>query len=210
MTDIQAVQSYLAQVQSRRKVMIWCISLCFAPVILFTAATFKLGSWQRDLVEGAGSILLFVAILGRAWCTLYIGGRKTVVLVNSGPYSITRNPLYFFSFVAAAGLGAQTGSISIAIFMALLGYVIFLPVVFREEAALSSAHGQSYDAYRRAVPRFLPRPALWRDIDSVAVDPRILRRTIADGMIFVLLALLVRALMYWKQSLPDLPQVILY
>ncbi|YBV96134.1 isoprenylcysteine carboxylmethyltransferase family protein [Phyllobacteriaceae bacterium JZ32] len=207
MSDIQAVQKHLTTVQSRRKAAIWWISICFAPLIFFTTAHFQVGSWQRDWIEDIGAVLIFVAILGRAWCTLYIGGRKTVVLVKAGPYSISRNPLYFFSFVAVAGLGLQTGSMGMAALMTLVAYLIFLPIVLREEAGLSSVHGQNYDAYRRSVPRFLPRPALWQDIDSVVVDPRVLRRTIIDGMAFVLLAFLIRALL---QLLPELPQVTLY
>ncbi|WP_160113667.1 methyltransferase family protein [Phyllobacterium salinisoli] len=207
MPDIQAVQSHLNRVQLRRKAVIWWISTCFLPVIFFTTAHFKAGSWQRDWIEDFGALLIFIAILGRAWCTLYIGGKKTVALVTSGPYSVSRNPLYFFSFVAVAGLGLQTGSISMAAFMTLAAYLVFLPVVLREEAGLSTAHGAHYEAYRNSVPRFLPRPSLWRDEDVVTVSPGMLRRTIVDGMVFVLLAFLVRVLL---RLLPDLPQVTLY
>jgi protein-S-isoprenylcysteine O-methyltransferase Ste14 len=205
--DIQAVQKQLATVQSRRKAAIWWISICFAPAIFFTTAYFQVGSWQRDGIEDIGAFLIFVAILGRAWCTLYIGGRKTVALVKTGPYSMSRNPLYFFSFVAVAGLGAQTGSISMAALLTLVAYLIFLPTVLREEAGLSSVHGQNYDAYRRSVPRFFPRRAMWHDVDSVVVDLPILRRTIIDGMVFVLLAFLIRILL---RLLPDFPHVTLY
>lgn len=207
MPDIQAVQKHLATVQSRRKAAIWWISICFAPAIFFTTAYFRTGSWQRDGIEDIGAFLIFVAILGRAWCTLYIGGRKTVALVKTGPYAMSRNPLYFFSFVAVAGLGAQTGSITMAALLTLVAYLIFLPTVLREEAGLSSVHGQNYDAYRHSVPRFLPRRAMWHDADSVVVDLRILRRTIIDGMVFVLFAFLIRILL---RLLPDLPQVTLY
>ena len=210
MPDVQAVQRHLATVQTRRKATIWLLSLGFAPVLLFADAYFRLGSWQREVIEGAGSILLFVAIIGRVWCTMYIGGRKTVALVRLGPYSISRNPLYGFSFLAVAGLGAQTGSIGMAIFMTLLAYVIFLKVVFREEAALSSTHGYAYDSYRRTVPRFLPRLSLWRDIEIVTVEPKLVRRTIEDGFVFILLALGIRAFMHWKQSFTDLVQMTLY
>ncbi|WP_420963158.1 methyltransferase family protein [Brucella sp. IR073] len=207
MPDIQAVQSHLNRVQLRRKAAIWWISICFLPAIFFTTAHFKAGTWQRDWIEDFGALLIFVAILGRAWCTLYIGGKKTVALVKSGPYSISRNPLYFFSFVAVAGLGLQTGSISMAAFMTLMAYLIFLPVVLSEEAGLSSAHGAQYEAYRNAVPRFFPRPNLWQDGDSITANPGMLRRTIADGMVFVLLAFLIRGLL---RLLPDLPRVTLY
>lgn len=207
MPDIEAVQNHLTRVQSRRKVTIWWISICFMPVFFFTTAYFKAGSWQRDWIEDLGALLMFIAILGRAWCTLYIGGRKTVVLMTSGPYSISRNPLYFFSFIAVAGFGLQTGSISLAALMTLIAYLVFLPVVLHEETGLLSAHEARYEAYRSSVPRFLPRLGLWRDVDAVTVCPDMLRQTVVDGMVFVLLAFLIRALL---RLLPDLPQVTLY
>ena len=44
----------------------------------------------------AGMILVGIASLGRMWCSLYIAGYKDDKLVTDGPYSLCRNPLYFF------------------------------------------------------------------------------------------------------------------
>jgi protein-S-isoprenylcysteine O-methyltransferase Ste14 len=43
----------------------------------------------------------------RLWCSLYISGYKNSQLITSGPYSLCRNPLYFFSFVGFAALCAR-------------------------------------------------------------------------------------------------------
>lgn len=49
-----------------------------------------------DLVmEIGGYVLLGVSAMGRAWASAYVAGRKNQVLVQDGPYSITRHPLYF-------------------------------------------------------------------------------------------------------------------
>ena len=43
------------------------------------------------------------ACAGRLWCSVYIAGKKNRELVKVGPYSVCRNPLYFFSLVGAIG-----------------------------------------------------------------------------------------------------------
>ncbi len=53
-----------------------------------------------------GITAIFVAIAGRAWVLLYIGGRKNSELVTYGPYSITRNPLYVFSLTGITGVAS--------------------------------------------------------------------------------------------------------
>jgi len=210
MSQVHDTQRSLARVQSRRKTKIWLAGIIFMPMSFFTAPYFQSGTWERSWIEGFGAVLIFAAILGRAWCILYIGGRKTSSLITVGPYSVMRNPLYFFSFIAVAGLGTQTGSIAMALFMLLGAYAIFLPVVLHEEAGLSRVHEAAYDAYCHSVPRFFPRLGLWRDADVLTVDPAIWRRTVLDGMIFVLLIPAIRVLVQGQTVLLDVPQVTLY
>ncbi|MFM7261867.1 MAG: methyltransferase family protein [bacterium] len=68
-------------------------------------------AWEKDgvtdsLLSAMGYILLLVGCAGRIWCALYIAGRKNRVLVDLGPYSLTRNPLYLFSCLAFVGAGS--------------------------------------------------------------------------------------------------------
>lgn len=56
-----------------------------------------------------GCLCVGAAMAGRIWCAQYIAGYKNDVLVREGPYSVCRNPLYFFSFLGCtASLGNRT------------------------------------------------------------------------------------------------------
>jgi protein-S-isoprenylcysteine O-methyltransferase Ste14 len=204
MSQATLLRRDLGRIQSQRKTTIRFIVLLALPLFVFATGSAPAGSWQRDTTEAIGLTLVFLAVLGRAWCTLYIGGRKIDRLVVTGPYSMARNPLYGFSFMAAAGLGAQTGSVTLAFGFALAAYLVFLPVVRHEERALHRIYGSTYGDYRRNVPRFMPKPSLWLEERSLAIDPVRWRRTVLDAMFFLLLVPAVRGLAALQAALPDL------
>ncbi|TIV31008.1 MAG: isoprenylcysteine carboxylmethyltransferase family protein, partial [Mesorhizobium sp.] len=119
----------------RRVVLAVLIVVLFA-ALLFGQSTFPPDTPVHETIEMFGVLLIFLGIVGRLWSTLYIGGRKSSEVVTGGPYSITRNPLYLFSTVAAAGVGAQIGSFSGIILFALLCAGAFHIVILREERYL--------------------------------------------------------------------------
>ena len=69
----------------------------------------------HEAIEDTGLILVFFAILGRLWSILYIGAHKNRHLVEIGPYSMTRNPLYLSSLLGILGVGLMFGSLVVAI-----------------------------------------------------------------------------------------------
>ena len=137
-------------------------------------------------VEHLGLIAIMLCVIGRAWCSLYIGGRKKQEIVSAGPYSLCRNPLYLFSFIGAFGIGAQTGSATVGLGFALACWIVFRTVVGREEAYLSETFGEVYDDYRRRTPRFWPDLRAWRDEPELSVRPAFFLRTVRDGLVFLL------------------------
>ena len=137
-------------------------------------------------VEHLGLIAIMVCIFGRAWCSLYIGGRKKQEIVSSGPYSLCRNPLYVFSFIGAFGVGAMSGSLTVGLVFAIACWIVFHAVVVREERFLGMTFGETYETYRVQTPRFLPNPRLWRDEVELSVRPAFFLRTIGDGLVFLL------------------------
>lgn len=167
-----------------RKTII-ALSLILSIVFLFVAASYwPDGHIMHEGVEWTGIILILLCMLGRAWCTLYIGGRKNDMLVTDGPYSICRNPLYTFSIIGAVGVGAQFGSVTSAFIAGLFAYIVFSWTAAREEAALLATFGERYHAYTAQVPRFFPRFRLWTSPDSIVVQPRKMLLTLADAAVF--------------------------
>lgn len=161
-------------------------------------------------LEAFGLGLIVVCIVGRAWCSLYIGGRKKAEIVDRGPYSISRNPLYVFSFMGAFGVGAQTGSVTLGTVFLLLTVAVFYATVKREEAWLAGAFGQTYADYCARTPRFGPDFSKWRDADSLEVRPQFFLTTLRDGLVFLLAVPLFESVehlqdMGWLSALVHLP-----
>ena len=176
----------LQKVQRLRKVAITIIGLVIVVGLLSVGSTWPQGTETHELIERCGLLLIAAGIIGRAWCSLYIGGRKRAEIVDTGPYSVSRNPLYMFSFVAAGGMGAQTGSMTVAVALTLIAVLVFAATVRREEAWLSAAFGQGYSDYCSRVPRFIPDFRLWRSEDTLEVRPVFFVRTLGDGLFFLL------------------------
>ena len=172
----------LARYQSlRRLALALLIGLAFALLLVVRSSS---GGEFHEYVEAVGLGLIVIGIVGRMWCTLYIGGRKSAEVVSMGPYSITRNPLYVFSSIAAAGVGAQTGSVLLGLIFMAVCALCFLVVIRREERFLKAEFGAPYLAYMAAVPRFWPRFSQFRDQAELTVRTRLVYRTLADGLVF--------------------------
>ena len=181
-------------------------------VIVLAAISQSLGgeTQMHEGLESFGIAAIIVCIVGRAWCSLYIGGRKKAEIVDRGPYSITRNPLYVFSFIGAFGMGAQTGSIAIAALFVLIAVLVFAATVKREEAWLTEAFGPTYAAYVARTPRFWPHFSEWRDHEIIEVQPRFFLITLRDGLVMLLALPLFEGLEHfqhigWLRVLLNLP-----
>lgn len=117
---------------------------------------------------------------------MHIGGHKKVVLVQTGPYSIVRNPLYIFTLFGAAGIGAQTSSLVVAVVCAAATAVVLMSVVSKEEAYLKAKFGSTFDDYAMSVPRFLPRFSGYCDVEQLTIRPKIVYRTFLESSFFLI------------------------
>lgn len=190
----------IARVQVVRKLVLAAgIGLAIAAFAV-TASTHPEGHGVHETIEWCGVVLMLICIAGRSWASLYIGGRKITQFVTIGPYSVMRNPLYFFSILGAAGAGAQLGSIVPGLVCAAAVWAVFSVVVRREERLLSNLYGEEFEAYKARVSRFMPNPRLWRDIPTMLVMPSRAVRTFGDGMFFLLSIPLAEGIEHFQQA----------
>jgi protein-S-isoprenylcysteine O-methyltransferase Ste14 len=143
------------------------------------------GSFLSAILFLVGLVLVGAATVGRLWCSLYISGYKDSGLITTGPYSITRNPLYFFSSLGFVGIGFATETVTLGLALALIFLLVYLPVIKREEELLRSKFGAIFDAYCACTPRFLPNLSKFTEPVSYVVNPRIFRNTMGDVIWFV-------------------------
>jgi protein-S-isoprenylcysteine O-methyltransferase Ste14 len=193
--------------QKARKRRIRLMAMLLVPPVLFISSAWQdeelVGRW----IETVGTMLIVIAIIGRTWCTLYIGGRKRKELVRTGPYSIVRHPLYLFSLIALAGVGAQTGSIIVAL-LALVAMGWPLAAVARqEEKVLDELFGAEHAAYVRDVPALIPNPKLWSDVETLEVRPAFVGRTFLEASL-MLIAIPIVELVHALQARGVLPVLI--
>ncbi|MBT4706449.1 MAG: isoprenylcysteine carboxylmethyltransferase family protein [Candidatus Marinimicrobia bacterium] len=103
-----------------------------------------------------GFALVVLGGFGRIWSSLYLEGFKTKKLIKDGPYSMVRNPLYFFSLTILLGICFAIKSIPISIALLSVFILFHVPTIINEEKVLLSAHDESYKAYYESTPRLLP------------------------------------------------------
>ncbi|MGA9058565.1 MAG: isoprenylcysteine carboxylmethyltransferase family protein [Terriglobia bacterium] len=116
--------------------------------------------------EIPGAILVVVgAILVLACAGVFISrGRGTPAIFDAprafvaiGPYKYVRNPMYIGGLVLLIGFGLYERSISILFLTLPLFLLVHSFVLFYEEPTLTRKFGSSYQEYRRAVRRWIPR-----------------------------------------------------
>ncbi|MFY9935811.1 MAG: methyltransferase, partial [Silvibacterium sp.] len=80
--------------------------------------------------------LSLILVIPGLWLRAYASGyvKKNMELTVTGPYAFTRNPLYLGSMLIAFGFALASRSIWIALALAVLFALIYIPVIRSEEA----------------------------------------------------------------------------
>jgi protein-S-isoprenylcysteine O-methyltransferase Ste14 len=137
---------------------------------IFSAALYR----PTGIVAWTGVVLVAVGLSYAVWARLHLGRMWSAVItlkeehqiIKTGPYTITRHPIYTGMLLALVGtvlvrdtVGGLTGCALIA-----TGFVLKLR---QEERMLIEHFGDNYRVYRQEVPALIPH--LWvRRTDRVS------------------------------------------
>lgn len=87
----------------------------------------------------------------------------TESLVVSGLYRYVRNPMYVAVLAIILGQWLLFADLRLLLYGAAFWLVTHIFVIAYEEPTLRDSFGAAYDAYRKGVPRWLPRFSAWRE-----------------------------------------------
>lgn len=153
---------------------------------LLLAPCWQGGSGGDLALQILGFALVAIAACGRVWASAFICGRKTAVLVTHGPYSLTRNPLYLCSMLAAIGVSIASRN-AIMLAAVVVGLVPYYVMVCRAEASrLARRHGASYREYASMTPLLLPHSLAIREPATIEVYSERLRKACGDSFLILL------------------------
>ena len=129
------------------------------PLGFILGITYLLFARPTPLTLAVGGAIALIGVLIRGWASGHIS--KNERLATSGPYAHTRNPLYFGSFLIAAGFAIAAHWALLLLVVAFL-VLIYAPTMQRERANIAGRFPAAYEAYAANVPAFVPRPTPWK------------------------------------------------
>lgn len=129
------------------------------PLGFLLAAGYLVVARPTPLTLVVGASIAFAGLLIRAWAAGHIV--KNDRLATTGPYAHTRNPLYFGSFLIAAGF-AVAAHWSLLLFVIAFFVLIYGPTIRDERVGIRARFPEAYEEWERNVPPFVPRPTPWR------------------------------------------------
>lgn len=139
----------------------WVLAAMFAVVLV--ARTLTDAPLRPEWLIYVGAALLL-----RLWAGAHLGAHGNAAraeaprLVRTGPYRLSRNPLYVSNILAAAGLVLFANALPVAAAITVILAVIVhhIALVMHEERALRALHDTEYADYVANTPRWygLPRP----------------------------------------------------
>lgn len=152
------------------------ILLGFTPLFVFAMLRPEpieahFGAFWDSVYEASCLALAFIGLGIRAFTVGFVpagtSGRNTAgqvaeTLNTTGPYSLTRNPLYFANAIIYVAVALFTQDFYVVIAMVLFLVIYLERIIANEERFLERKFGATYVQWAEAVPAFFPRLTGWR------------------------------------------------
>ena len=149
-----------------------------APCTLAGLVPWWITGWQLqppflglELTRGLGAMMILAGVPGivDSFARFALQGLGTPApiapprnLVVTGLYRYVRNPMYVAVVAIILGQAVLIGDRRLIVYGALLWLFFHVWVVAYEEPTLEQTFGKEYEAFRAAVPRWIPRMRPWR------------------------------------------------
>jgi protein-S-isoprenylcysteine O-methyltransferase Ste14 len=122
-----------------------------------------LGIGLPQAVHGLGAAMIAAALALMAWAFIaFLRARANIrpdraatTVIASGPFALSRNPIYLSEAILLAGLGLWHGSLWYVIALALFVPAVTHLAIRREEAHMAARFGQAWTDYAGRVRRWL-------------------------------------------------------
>lgn len=150
--------------------------------MFFTRPLIPLQGDFHQSLDFAGYFMIALCVCGRLYSTAFLGGHKNERLIDYGPFSVTRNPLYFFSLCGFFGICLMSNHLVIIFAAPPLFYAVYYFLIKREEVFLAEKFGSAFEAYKQRVPRLFPRLSLYHAPEAVQMRPKYLARAFRDNL----------------------------
>jgi protein-S-isoprenylcysteine O-methyltransferase Ste14 len=117
----------------------------------------------KELLEVFGVLLICVALIIEISAMMALRKAKTTILphkgsaklVTTGPFSFTRNPIYFGNVIFLFGAGLLVENIWFWLFALVCGALTQRLAILREEAHLQAKFPAAFLAYKKKVRRWI-------------------------------------------------------
>jgi protein-S-isoprenylcysteine O-methyltransferase Ste14 len=145
---------------------IWPPVALGVPLVLGLTLTATVGdpvTIAHRMPQLAGAVLVLMFAMWNGWAlsvmaahrTAILPGGATNVVLRSGPFRISRNPLYLGLIALDAGLALLTPSVWALVFVPVGVAALRWGAIGPEERYLAAKFGADYEAYRTSVRRWL-------------------------------------------------------
>jgi len=146
-TTVGLIPWLLTRWQVREPLPYWAPMRVLGGILLAAGLIALVGAFVRFVVEGFGTPAPVAA---------------PERLVVGGVYRYVRNPMYVAVLAAIVGQALLLGQLGLLLYPAAFWLIAAAFVRWYEEPALTRRFGADYEAYRRAVPGWLPRLRPWK------------------------------------------------